>query len=477
MANTLCFQNITSWNHKSPTNVDAELSPPLTFSSNKATISESMSVGPDVATKSSGASFRRRKLRSTLAMSDLKRSLNPSETSLHPEPKFKLLPNTQSLDISSSAPSAALLTLSSMTSFAFDHGPEISSFSDADVVVTPTPQTPSQINPLVGIDLCQDEAPTERAFDVLKIKDQSVIRLLLSYWFQEACDLASIKVSRGALYEYIRHVSKMYRPNPFHNFQHCASVTHYAFVLIRESGCKSYLSPLNNFALLYSAMVHDLDHPGNTNLFEINSMSALAVLYNDQSVLENHHCSCAFELLRKPGADLFHNLNVESQKELRKFIISTILATDMSKHAAFLDEVALRTDPSKYPMYGSLIVEQEGRAPCDLAEQIFLGKLFLHAADLSGPLKAFDVARKWATLITAEFNAQVAKEKQLGLPVLSFMAACDERTFIKNEIGFSSFFVLPMWRVITKLFPALGLASLQLENNIAEYKRLQEEIG
>lgn len=468
--------NITSWNHKSPASVDTDLSPPLTFSSKKATPSEPHSVGSDVGTGSSSSSFRRRKLRSTLAMADLKRSLKPSAGGgINLDQKVKFLPHAQSRDLSLSSPSAAVLALSSMTSFSLDHGPEISSFSEADVVVTA--HTPIRMNPLDGIDLHQDVSPNEKTFDVLKVKDQSVIRALLTYWFEEACDLASIKISRSSLYEYIRHVSKMYRPNPFHNLQHCASVTHYAFILTRESGCKSYLSPLNNFALLYSAMVHDLDHPGNTNLFEINSMSALAVLYNDQSVLENHHCSCAFELLRKPSADLFHNLHVESQKELRKFIISTILATDMSKHAAFLDEVTLRTDPSKYPMYGSLVVDQEGRAPCDLAEQIFLGRLFLHAADLSGPLKAFDVARKWATLVTAEFNAQVAKEKQLGLPVLSFMAACDERTFIKNEIGFSSFFVLPMWRVITKLFPALGFASVQLENNIAEYKRLQEEIG
>ena len=41
--------------------------------------------------------------------------------------------------------------------------------------------------------------------------------------------------------------------------------------------------------LLVSTLVHDVDHNGLNNNFHINSQSPLAVLYNDISVLENHH--------------------------------------------------------------------------------------------------------------------------------------------------------------------------------------------
>jgi hypothetical protein len=44
--------------------------------------------------------------------------------------------------------------------------------------------------------------------------------------------------------------------------------------------------------------MHDLNHGGKTNPFLANSMNALATLYNDQSILENHHVATTFMLLR-----------------------------------------------------------------------------------------------------------------------------------------------------------------------------------
>lgn len=44
-------------------------------------------------------------------------------------------------------------------------------------------------------------------------------------------------------------------------------------------------------AALIAATVHDLDHPGRGNAFLMNTRQRLALLYNDQSILENHHVS------------------------------------------------------------------------------------------------------------------------------------------------------------------------------------------
>lgn len=40
------------------------------------------------------------------------------------------------------------------------------------------------------------------------------------------------------------------------------------------------------FTLILSALCHDVDHTGRTNIFEINSLSKLAIRYHDKSVLE-----------------------------------------------------------------------------------------------------------------------------------------------------------------------------------------------
>jgi hypothetical protein len=44
------------------------------------------------------------------------------------------------------------------------------------------------------------------------------------------------------------------------------------------------LTEIEEFALFISGLVHDVDHTGRTNLFEINALTDLAILYNDESV-------------------------------------------------------------------------------------------------------------------------------------------------------------------------------------------------
>lgn len=51
---------------------------------------------------------------------------------------------------------------------------------------------------------------------------------------------------------------------------------------------------LEIFSLLFAALIHDFEHTGRTNNFHVNVGTELALLYNDRSVLENHHVSAAF---------------------------------------------------------------------------------------------------------------------------------------------------------------------------------------
>ena len=45
------------------------------------------------------------------------------------------------------------------------------------------------------------------------------------------------------------------------------------------------------FTILVAAAGHDVDHPGRTNGFLVKTSAPLALLYNDASVLENHHAA------------------------------------------------------------------------------------------------------------------------------------------------------------------------------------------
>lgn len=52
--------------------------------------------------------------------------------------------------------------------------------------------------------------------------------------------------------------------------------------------------------------------------------SELALMYNDSSVLENHHLAVGFKLLQEENCDIFQNLNKKQRQSLRKMVIDIV---------------------------------------------------------------------------------------------------------------------------------------------------------
>ena len=76
-----------------------------------------------------------------------------------------------------------------------------------------------------------------------------------------------------------------------------------------------------------------MDHPGRNSAFLCNSGSELAILYNDTTVLENHHCALGFKLTQSDArVNILAQLEAEVFKSVRAGLIDLVLATDMSKH-------------------------------------------------------------------------------------------------------------------------------------------------
>ena len=58
--------------------------------------------------------------------------------------------------------------------------------------------------------------------------------------------------------------------------------------------------------------------------FLLSEGSDLALMYNDESVLENHHLAVAFKLLQKKNCDIFSNLARKQRQTLRKMVIDMV---------------------------------------------------------------------------------------------------------------------------------------------------------
>lgn len=160
-------------------------------------------------------------------------------------------------------------------------------------------------------------------------------------------------INKETFYRFLKALRNGYKPNPFHNWLHAIDVTQTLFYFLIMGGSK-FFSNLEIFAMLVSGLCHDLEHPGLTNSYLISSRHFLSLRYNDISVLENYHCSQAFIILNDPKTNIFENLSPSEYRQVRKVIISCILATDMTDHfnilARFntLMESHAKKDPSQW---------------------------------------------------------------------------------------------------------------------------------
>ncbi|CAB1347154.1 unnamed protein product, partial [Coregonus sp. 'balchen'] len=179
--------------------------------------------------------------------------------------------------------------------------------------------------------------------------------------------------------------------NPYHNLIHAADVTQTAHYLMLHTGIMHWLTELDILAMVFAAAIHDFEHTGTTNNFHIQTRSEVAILYNDRSVLENHHVSAAYRLMQEDEMNI------------------------------------LRTAD-----------------PVDKAKAL---SLMLHAADISHPAKAWKLHYRWTQALMEEFFRQGDKEVELGLP---FSPLCDRKTTMiaQSQIGFIDFIVEPTFSVL-----------------------------
>ena len=222
------------------------------------------------------------------------------------------------------------------------------------------------------------------------------------------------------------------------------------------------LTPLDIMFTLISGAAHDIDHPGNNNLFEIKTRSKMALLYNDQAVLENHHCASLFFMLEDEKLNCLVNLSAKDKVDGRKMIVDNILATDNSKHGVLQGEIK------------GVAESPEDKQELSGKNKGLILKALVHAADIANPTRPFDIAKKWSIQIVKEFFNQGDKESALGLEISML---CDRHTtnFAKSQIGFANFMIMPYFSILHQMFPKLDTIKKQIGDNVEVYKTLTDE--
>ncbi|XP_030381419.1 cAMP-specific 3',5'-cyclic phosphodiesterase isoform X4 [Scaptodrosophila lebanonensis] len=277
--------------------------------------------------------------------------------------------------------------------------------------------------------------------EIFKIGDLSCNRPLtcVAYTiFQSRELLTSLMIPPKTFLNFMTTLEDHYvKDNPFHNSLHAADVTQSTNVLLNTPALEGVFTPLEVGGALFAACIHDVDHPGLTNQFLVNSSSELALMYNDESVLENHHLAVAFKLLQNQGCDIFCNMQKKQRQTLRKMVIDIVLSTDMSKHMSLLADLKTMVETKKVAGSGVLLLD-------NYTDRIQVLENLVHCADLSNPTKPLPLYKRWVALLMEEFFLQGDKERESGMDI-SPMCDRHNATIEKSQVGFIDYIVHPLW--------------------------------
>ncbi|RXM96992.1 cAMP-specific 3',5'-cyclic phosphodiesterase 4B [Acipenser ruthenus] len=250
--------------------------------------------------------------------------------------------------------------------------------------------------------------------------------------------LKTFKIPTDTFVSYMMTLEDHYHSDAaYHNSLHAADVAQSTHILLSTPALDAVFTDLEILAAIFAAAIHDVDHPGVSNQFLINTNSELALMYNDESVLENHHLAVGFKLLQEEHCDIFQNLSKKQRQSLRKMVIDMVLATDMSKHMSLLADLKTMVETKKVTSSGVLLLD-------NYTDRIQVLRNMVHCADLSNPTKSLELYRQWTDRIMDEFFHQGDRERERGMEISPM---CDKHTASveKSQVGFIDYIVHPLW--------------------------------
>ncbi|NXI30453.1 PDE4D phosphodiesterase, partial [Sterrhoptilus dennistouni] len=250
--------------------------------------------------------------------------------------------------------------------------------------------------------------------------------------------LKTFKIPVDTLITYLMTLEDHYHADvAYHNNIHAADVVQSTHVLLSTPALEAVFTDLEILAAIFASAIHDVDHPGVSNQFLINTNSELALMYNDSSVLENHHLAVGFKLLQEENCDIFQNLTKKQRQSLRKMVIDIVLATDMSKHMNLLADLKTMVETKKVTSSGVLLLD-------NYSDRIQVLQNMVHCADLSNPTKPLHLYRQWTDRIMEEFFRQGDRERERGMEISPM---CDKHnaSVEKSQVGFIDYIVHPLW--------------------------------
>lgn len=262
-------------------------------------------------------------------------------------------------------------------------------------------------------------------FDVIELAKHTVKPLAyIGFRLMARYDLFNIfNIDAKTFCAFAASIEMGYQKKPYHNSLHGADVARTMHYFMHCGGMNEYLTPMEQLAAIVAGLIHDVDHPGVNNHYLIKSRHELAQLYNDQAVLENHHCAYAFRILNNHEyCNFVKDFTGEQYDLFRRLVIELVLATDMTRHFSFVSQfnttyniinAAADADP------GTLVPKTaKKKIDYSLPEtRLTMLQMAIKCSDLGHGARMLALHHLWSQKVVTEFFEQGDQERQRGLLV------------------------------------------------------------
>ncbi|CAI2359069.1 unnamed protein product [Moneuplotes crassus] len=296
-------------------------------------------------------------------------------------------------------------------------------------------------------------------FDLQAKSENNELYVFGMYIMTKDSYLEEFRIDKKKLQNFLYAIQESYNPVAYHNKTHATDLSQTLYYFLENCDVKEVcnLSRMEEMSMLLAGFMHDLNHPGYTNSFLINTSSPLALRYNDKSVLENYHVAMGFKIMKgSEQCDIFDRLSMRQNREIRKFMVDLILATDMANHFNKMFALEQRVAQDDFDTSG---IDKE-----------LCTEFIFHISDISNTSKPWPVCKKWIDKLFIEFFNQGDKEKEIGLEISYLM---DRKTInvAESQDGFIKNMIKPAFEILDKFLPNLSQNITNLDDNVEKWKK------
>ncbi|CAB9510830.1 Receptor-type guanylate cyclase gcy [Seminavis robusta] len=260
------------------------------------------------------------------------------------------------------------------------------------------------------------------------------------------------------LHDYVSTIATLYRDNPFHNFEHASHVTMSVSKLLSrivspqdinrnhnensEQKIEDYAwevhkstygitsDPLTQFAVVFSALIHDVDHTGVPNATLVKENAKIAELYKQKSVAEQNSVDLAWDMLMDTKYAALQNVLYTNTSELDRFrqlVVNSVMATDIVDK----DLKALRN--ARWDKAFKDVEEDEDKDVNRKATIVI--EHLIQASDVAHTMQHWHIFRKWNERLFQEMHKAYREGRAEKDP---------SEFWYKGEIGFFDFYIIPL---------------------------------